>query len=119
MPLFNPGMGARDRVDALENYLNLTAVLRQELDNARLHAWTAMAILTEQWDQIEGWQVKIRSSNKPTQSEVTEAKRLCRPDLHGGISEAKWLINRLSEQIHRLEIDDKTASRLYTLIVGA
>lgn len=118
MPRFNPGMEPRDRVELLEDYLNQTAVVRAELDRARLHAYTAMAALTEQWDAIEGWQIKIRSSSKPTQAEVTEAKRLCQPDLYRGISDAKWLINRLGEQIHRLEIDDKAASRLYTLIVG-
>jgi phosphoglycerate-specific signal transduction histidine kinase len=119
MPRFHPGMEVRDRVEALEDYLNLTAVARAELDRARLMISATYQRLSEQWTQIEGWQINLPDGRRaPTQADIREARRLCRPDLHDALAEARWLTDRLSEQIHRLELDDKAASRLYTIITG-
>jgi hypothetical protein len=121
MPRFTEQMTSRERVEALEDYLNLTAVTRGELEEARLYAQGALHDLSAEWDTIVGWEMHLRHHRANVAlHEINAAKREVRPDLHAGITEAKWLVARLSEQINRLAKlgDDEVASRLYTLIVG-
>lgn len=117
MTRFDERMSAQDRVDALEDHLNATAVARAELEEARMYAAGVAHKLGDEWDRIQGWETHLRRS-QPTQEDVRRAKREIRPDLHDAIREARFLVARLSEQIHRLEQDDTVASRLYTIITG-
>ena len=114
MPRFTPDMTARERVEKLEDYLNLTAVTRADLELARLTVHAALRLLVDEWEQVP-------HPGKRTLREVDEAKAQLRPDLHAGLKEARWLIQRLSEQISRLSHmgDDQVASRIYTLITGS
>lgn len=117
---FHKDMTLQARVDAVEDYLNLTAVARGELEEARLYAASALHDLGIEWEDIEGWEIHLRrNSDRTTQDDIRRAKREIRPDLHDGIREAKFLIARLSEQIHRLEVDDKNASRTFTVLTGS
>jgi hypothetical protein len=122
MPLFTPDMGPRQKVELLEDYLNLTAVTRAELEEARLWAHMALRELGEEWDRIQGWGMHLSSGNgRHTKDDVIAAKREIRPELHDALKEAKWLVERISEQIERLGArmgDDQVASRIYTLIAG-
>lgn len=121
MPRFTPDLGSREKVELLEDYLNLTAVTRGELEEARLWAHMALRELLEQWDGIQGWGMHLPSNGRHTKDDVVAAKREIRPDLHVGLKEAKFLVERISEQIDRLGSrmgDDQVASRLYTLIAG-
>lgn len=121
MPRFTPDMGPREKVELLEDYLNLTAVTRSELEQARLWAHMALKELGDQWDRIQGWGMHLPSAGRHTKDDVIAAKREIRPDLHDGLKEAKWLVERLSEQVERLGSrmgDDQVASRIYTLIAG-
>jgi hypothetical protein len=99
MPRFVDDLSPRERVTLLEDYLNLTAVTRADLERARLHAQAALKTLTDQWEQVP-------AERKRTLRETTEAKAL---------------IARLGEQIDRLSHmgDDQVASRMYTLITGS
>jgi hypothetical protein len=114
MPRFVDDLSPRERVTLLEDYLNLTAVTRADLERARLHAQAALKTLTDQWEQVP-------AERKRTLRETTEAKALVAPELHEGIKQARWLIARLGEQIDRLSHmgDDQVASRMYTLITGS
>jgi hypothetical protein len=120
MPRFTEEMGPRARVEILEDYLNLTAVTRAELDHARLHAYGALKDLGDQWDQIQGWGMHLSGNGRHTQADVTAAKAEIRPDLHAAMKESRWLVDRLTEQIDRLSRmgDDQVASRIYSLISG-
>jgi hypothetical protein len=121
MPRFTPDMGGREKVELLEDYLNLTAVARGELEHARLWAHMALRELTVQWDEIQGWGMHLQSNGRHTKDDVINAKREIRPDLYAGLTEAKWLVERLTEQLDRLGSrmgDDQVASRIYTLIAG-
>ena len=121
MPRLTPEMGSRERVDALEDYLNLTAVTRGELEEARLYAQGALHALSGEWEAIEGWEAHLRRRRADVaQHEITAAKAEIRPDLHEGIRDAKFLVARLGEQIDRLSHmgDDQVASRIYTLITA-
>jgi hypothetical protein len=119
MPRLDGQSATQTRIGMVEDYLNLTAITRGELEEARLHTYAAMAKLHDEWDTIEGWETALRrSGSRITQQDVVEAKASLRPDLHDAIKDAKWLIRRLSEQIERLRVDDAAASRLYTMITG-
>lgn len=121
MPRLTEEMSANEKVDALEDYLNLTAVTRGALEEARLYAQGALHELSREWEAIEGWEAHLRRRRPDAaQHEVTRAKAECRPDLHDGIRDAKWLVARLGEQIDRLSKmgDDQVASRLYTLLTA-
>jgi hypothetical protein len=122
MPRFTDEQTSRERVDLLEDYLNLTAVTRGELEEARLYAQGALRDLTVQFDAIVGWEIHVKRRRQDvTKHDVTVAKAEIRPDLHAGMLEARWLVDRLSEQIHRISGmgDDQVASRLYTVITGS
>jgi hypothetical protein len=122
MPRFTDDHTSRERVELLEDYLNLTAVTRGELEESRLYAQGALRDMTIEFDAIVGWEIHLKRRRADvTKHDVTIAKAEIRPDLHTGITEAKWLIDRLSEQIDRLSRmgDDQVASRLYTVITGS
>jgi len=121
MPRFTPEMGGREKVEILEDYLNLTAVTRGQLEQARLWAHMALRELHLEWDTIQGWGMHLQSNGRHTKDDIINAKREIRPDLHAALTEAKWLVERISEQIDRLGArmgDDQVASRIYTLIAG-
>jgi hypothetical protein len=121
MPRFGPDTTSRERVDALEEYLNLTAVTRGDLDEARLYAHGVVLELGREWEAIEGWEAHLgRSRSSATQADIAAAKAEIRPELHDALTEARWLVARLTEQIDRLSHmgDDQVASRIYTLITG-
>lgn len=106
------------KIEQLESYLMETAILRQQAHLAKLIVQEALDILQREWDGLEGWEVELPSDGKRTQGDVLEAKRRTNPDLYGSIQTAKRLIDRLSDQIKRLEKDDNVSSRIYTLITG-
>lgn len=108
------------RIEALEDYLNDVAIALADLHEARLHAYAALEVLLDEWDDIEGWEQIVRSSSRITQEDIRRAKKTLRRDLHDGIHAAKRLVARLDEQIARLGGmgEDKIVSRLYTLITG-
>jgi hypothetical protein len=121
MPRFTPDMSGRDKVDLLEDYLNLTAVTRGELEEARLWAHMALRELLTSWDNIQGWGMHLQSNGRHTKDDVIAAKREIAPELHDALKEARFLVERITEQIDRLGSrmgDDQVASRLYTLIAG-
>jgi hypothetical protein len=121
MPRFSPDSTSRERVEALEEYLNLTAVTRGDLEEARLYAQGVVLDLGRQWDAIEGWEPHLRRRRADaTQADIAAAKSEINPGLHGALTEARWLVARLGEQIDRLSHmgDDQVASRIYTLITG-
>jgi hypothetical protein len=122
MPRFSDEHTSRERVELLEDYLNLTAVTRGELEEARLYAQGALRDLSVEWEAIVGWEIHLKRRRADvTKHDVTVAKAEIRPDLHAGMLEARWLVDRLSEQIHRISGmgDDQVASRLYTVITGS
>jgi hypothetical protein len=102
------------KIDALSSYLILTAQTRADLYRARLHVHESLHRLREQWIDLRGWEAPAR----PTNTQIDAAKRRYAPELAAGLAEARHLVDRLTEQISRLEVDDRWASRTYTMLVG-
>jgi hypothetical protein len=113
--------GTRVLVEKLEEYLLETAYWRGELEEARLHMYDARQLLVQQWSELQGYEAALPSgaARNPTRDQVIAAKRQMRPDLYSGMEEAKYLIDRLSDQIRRLKDDDAATSRAYTLATGS
>lgn len=106
------------KIEQLESYLLLTAEARQEAQFAKLVIQEALDVLQAEWDEIEGWEVELPTGGRRTQADVVEAKRRVRPDLYTSIQTGKRLVERLGEQVKRLERDDGATSRVYTIITG-
>lgn len=106
------------KIDQLESYLLETAIARQEAHLARLMVQESLDVLQARWDEIEGWEVELPSGGRRTQEDVVQAKRRIDPDLYSSIQIGKRLVDRLGEQIKRLEKDDAATSRVYTIITG-
>lgn len=111
-------VGPRERIDKLELHLHTTAIARQEAHQAKLATQRTLDILEDEWADLEGWEMALPGGSR-TRDTVREAKRQTAPDLYRLIQSGKRLVDRLSEQISRLERDGDVASRLYTFIAGA
>lgn len=112
-------LSAQQKIEQLESYLLLTAEARQEAHLAKLTVQEALDRLQAQWDDIEGWELELPTGNgRRTQTDVVEAKRRTNPDLYSSIQTGKRLVDRLTEQIKRLEKDDGMSSRTYTMLTG-
>jgi len=113
------GFSSTQKIEQLESYLLLTAEARQEAHFAKLVVQEALDQLQAEWDEIEGWELELPTSQgRRTQGDVVEAKRRTNPGLYSSIQTGKRLVDRLGEQIRRLEKDDGVSSRAYTLLTG-
>lgn len=111
-----PIPNARQKIDVLEDHIFVVARWRCLLEEARLYMHEGRRILEDEWDEIEGWETVATGKTKEAQ---VQAKRTIKPELYDGIRTAKFLIERLGEQIKRLERDEEYAvSRAYTMITG-
>lgn len=119
VPKHDPDASMSAHASALENALLETAVLRGDLEEARIYIHEARATLREQWDEMQGWEGTLPPKSRRTQADITEAKRKARPDLHKGIRDGTDLISMLTDQIKRLVQDDAAISRAYTIATGS
>jgi hypothetical protein len=106
-------------IEQIEDYLTETAIARGELEEARLYAKDAMDKLVDDWADIDPDGYEPFLNGKRTIAAVDRAKALAEPEIHVGIKEARRLVDRLTDQIKRLELDDRAASRRYTMITGS
>lgn len=113
------GLPTTEKIDQLEFYLMQTAELRQRALLAKLIVQQALDVLQDEWADLEGWEVELPTNGKRTASEVLEAKRRTNRDLYSSIQTGKRLVDRLSEQVRRLEKDDQVCSRAFTFITGS
>lgn len=118
MPRREPDATLGLNIEQVEDYLIATAIHRAELEEARLYAKDALDLLADQWDEVEGWEIHLEQGKRATVAAVDRAKGLTAPELREGMREARRLIDRLTDQIKRLELDDKAASRRYTMMTG-
>jgi len=119
-PRIDKDAGLTFQVEQVQDHLVETAVQRGQLEEARLFAYDALYVLRDEWDELptESYE-EFLVSRRPTNVQVEMAKAVVRDDLHVGIKRAKRLIDRLTDQIKRLELDDKAASRAYTMLTGS
>lgn len=108
--------GTRKRIEDLEDHISLTAYYQGDLEDERVDAYDALHEKLREWDGIEGWQT-FRQGR--TDASIDHAKAQLKPALAREIKELRYTIDRLSEQIDRMERDASKASRVYTLLTGS
>lgn len=102
----------RERIEALVDHINHTAIARGELEELRLQAHVNLRAALAQLARVPSSAFKSRAA-------IEESKRQARPEIAEQIDGARWLVERCSEQINRMggsEYD--AASRTYTLLSG-
>lgn len=110
-PVFEANTPRGERADALEDHICRTAAMRGELAELRLRANTDLKVAQDEWDTLE-----VSTTGKQT---VTQAKTRDRPKLAKQIKDAKWMVQRASEEMERFNADYDSASRAYTIVTGS
>jgi hypothetical protein len=114
MPARDPEQGRAQWIEALQDYLLDTARMRGDLESARLLMHETLRTLDSRWETMTGYQV---GHNLKSRADHDRAKLQANPGLHDARREAKFLVDRLSEQIERLGgmSDDQIVSRIYSM----
>lgn len=120
MPRRDPDAALGYNIEQIEDYLIDTAIHRGNLEEARLFAKDALDDLLTEWGTLDpaGYEPHLATGVRRTQAAVERAKALAEPGLAQGVREARRLVDRLTDQIKRLELDDRAASRRYTMMTG-
>lgn len=118
MPVFAAGTSPSSKIGQLEDYLLLTAYTQGELTEVRMDWMCSLVPIRDEWDHMpnEEW-AHLRRTR--TETAVTHAKRMARPDLYDQMLDHDWMIKRLSEEFDRMEREAARASRVYTMITGS
>lgn len=117
MPTLDKDATTGFQIEQMQDYMLTTAQWRGDLEEARLYAEMAYKVLKDEFEKIpeEQYQPFV---NGTSLAAVTRARAKVRPDLADGIADARWHIDRLGQQISRLELDAQWASRIYTMLTG-
>lgn len=120
MPRLDPKGSLSANVELVQGYLIETAIARSMLERARLYAHDALGVIRDQWDAIpRDAYVNHLNGARTTNLQLDAAKAVVEPELADSIRTVKRLIDRLTDQIKRLELDDRAASRIYTMLTGS
>lgn len=107
------------RIELLEEYMQDLAVARGSLEEAMLVIDQARFSLDDRWEKIDGWRQTLGDgAAKATGPQIVRAKAEIDRETYEGLREAKWLISRIAAQIRRLEKDEESTSRRYSLLTG-
>lgn len=118
VPVFQRGTAPRVRVDALEEFMLVSAFHQGEMGEERLELLDELRDFETEWRAIpaEKWAPHRVGT---TLGSIDEAKAAVMPALWETITDKRWQIKRLSEEIDRLERDATKVSRAYTMISGS
>lgn len=115
-PVLGQTVRLNEKIDALEDYIAKTAIVRGDLEEARLWAHEALSSLRNTYEDIEPDEEVLRG--RRGRDAVKEAKAATDPATIGAMEDSQYLIDRCTDQIDRLELDYQAASRTYTLLSG-
>jgi hypothetical protein len=109
----------QEKVDRLEQYMLNSAVRRAEIEECLFLLTEMNAVLSGEWEDIQGWEHLPVYTAKPTVATMNQAKRAMRSDLYDSISEVKRLKDHCERIIARFEHEEKVViSRAFTMISG-
>lgn len=116
VPLFDPqaSLTPKEKIDQLGDYMLLAAFYHGELHAERLASHQELAPLLGEWDAIE-----VGLSSKSTRAQEDQEKAKRRPQLASTLRELRWRVDRLTEEIVRLDRDHDKVSRAYTTMTGS
>jgi hypothetical protein len=110
VPVFAHGTSARERIAELEEYLLLAAFYVGALHEERTDAHVDLASIDEEWEALHAY--------GKTAAEREGWRRQREPDLAARRHRLRWRVDRLSDEIARLDREHDKVSRAYTLIAG-
>lgn len=101
----------------IEQHIWETATMRAELAELRLRAWEALKNARRDWAKMRGWEAH-RGGDR-TEASVERAKRRANPALYDRMEDARFVVDRCTEEMTRLDRDYDAASRAYSVLVGS
>lgn len=110
IPVYEKGTAAQERIAGLEDYLLLAAFYVGALHEERTDTHLKLATLEEQWDAMQAY--------GKTAADRESWRRQRQPDLARRRHRLRWRVERLTEEIVRLDREHDKVSRAYTLITG-
>lgn len=118
-PRWGPDDTPSVKVAAIEDHMVAAAHLSGRLVECR-HWLRAMTMsLGEQWEALQGWETALkRPRAKATKQDIEASKIAVAPQLFAAGKKASALRASVDDQIARLEREDRTMSRLYTLVAS-
>lgn len=114
VPMWGPDqqVGRIEKIAALEDYMLMAAFYVGVLHEERLHAHVELAPLQREWETV---QPLVRGK---TARDAEDSRRRARPELASRIAILRWRVDRLSEELQRLDREHDKVSRAYTLMTG-
>jgi hypothetical protein len=118
VPTFERDQAPRSKISELEDFMLRSAEMQGDLARERVERMADLVPIESEWDHIpdEEWREHRRTR---TETAVTHAKRLVRPELYDQIQDHEWMIKRLTEEMERLDRCDAVVSRVYTMVTGS
>lgn len=105
---------AGERAEKLQDHILATAVMRGELAALRMQAHVALRQAKREWDKL---MVEVSGKSK---AELDRRRHASRPDLADSIADARWTIERATEEMARHGgTEYESASRAYTMLSGS
>lgn len=117
VPVFPRDTSAREKIDALEEHVLLSAYIRGDLAEARLDAYEALDTVEDKWVKMDGWDFALEGGR--TRDNIIAAKRETEPETYDEMQRLKRRISRISEEMKRHDEDVSTVSRAYTMVTGS
>lgn len=116
VPVFARDCDPRVKLDALEEFMLVSAHWAGEIHYERLQLRIELAERERSWERMEGWQAFRRGK---TDSSIDQAKAELEPELWERLQSLRWLERQLSCEYDRLDRDATKVSRAYTILQGA
>lgn len=107
---------AAEKASQLEDFMLSAAYSRGDLEQARIDLDDALSGLRGRWEAIEGWE--MAAGSRPSKDDIRRAKARIDPTLSEALQEAERMLAQIDRQVRRLERDEATASRAYSLMTG-
>lgn len=103
------------KISALIDYINDSTIARGDLEQLRLEAHVKLRDARRQLAECN-----VPVSRSTSKAALDELRRRSAPAVAAMVDDAKWVIDRCTEQIARLGgTDYEAASRVYTLLSGS
>jgi predicted nuclease with TOPRIM domain len=116
VPSFEESTRPGAKIAALEEFMLTAAYARGDLEEHRILLEELLGTLRARWEGLEGWEMV--AGPRPSKEDVRRAKARLDPTLAASIDEVERLLTRIDRQVRRLERDEATASRAYSLVTG-
>lgn len=118
MPIFAHGTAAREKVNALEDYMLLSAFAEGALFTEKDRVEDLLQGVEEKWENVRGTSWHLGQSSRLTEAQLERERREDNEELWRERRDLKTRVRRIQEEIGRMERETKRCSRAYTFLTG-